>query len=120
MKVLCVRLLDSHGRPQDKSDWLVVGKIYNVLQIIGEARQDWRVRIVGDKGNGPALFSLRQFDVVSKKIPPCWTINFDGENLSVGPESWHQLGFWEEYYNRIPAAIRDFEEGLQKIVSADP
>jgi len=75
---------------------------------------------LADGSNGVALFPLRDFALVSNKIPASWQIGWDSEILVLGPEAWNQIGFWEEYYDRNPNATRLFEEEFKKIVSADP
>jgi len=121
MKVLCTQLGSQGGTAQSRSDWLTIGKIYHVLEIVGDvSRGRWLVRLMGDNRNGAALFPLHQFDLASPKIPTAWTISWDGETLSFGPAAWSRIGFWEEYYDRQPDAVRVFEQELQALVSADP
>jgi len=48
MKVRCVKLLDALGRPQERSAWLTLGKVYHVLEIVQDMRKKWLLRVPGD------------------------------------------------------------------------
>ena len=121
MKVRCIRLLDATGKPQDKSGWLTVGKIYHVLEVVQGTDRKWMFRMVGDGLNGVALFWLEEFEIVSSKIPDSWIIMWPKDDFFVlRPESWSRPGFWERYYDKDPESIRIFEQERGKIIEADP
>lgn len=120
MKVRCIRLLDSSGKPQEKSAWLTIGKIYHVLELF-QGQNTWLLRLIGDGLNGLAIFRLEQFEIATLKIPPSWIVAWgkDG-SLHLRPESWNQPGFLERYYDKDADAMRIFEEERRKIIEADP
>lgn len=121
MKVRCIRLLDALRKPQDKSDWLTIGKIYHVLEVIQDTDRKWKLRLAGEDPNGVALFALEEFEVVSSKIPDSWVIAWGkGNFFELTPEAWSQSGFWERYYDREPNAVRIFEEEKRKIIDVEP
>jgi hypothetical protein len=109
------------GKRQDKSSWLTIDNIYHVLEVVQDADRKWMVRLLGDESNGPALFRLDEFDIVSSKIPVSWVVVW-GKNdfFQLTPEPWKDTGFWERYYDGDHEAIRVFEEERRKIVDADP
>ncbi len=122
MKVRCIRLLDSAGKPREqKHSWVTIGKLYHVLEVVQDQNR-WLFRLIGDKPeNGPALFRFEQFEIVTSKIPPSWIVAWgkDG-SLHLRPESWNEPGFWERYYDKDTDAMRIFEEERRKIMEADP
>lgn len=120
MKVRCTRLLDSTGKPQEKSAWLTIGAIYNVLELF-QSQNTWLLRLVGDGPNGLAIFRLDQFEIVTQNIPNSWIVTWDKDgSLHLRPGRWSQPGFLERYYDKDPEAIRIFEEERRKIIEADP
>jgi hypothetical protein len=121
MKVRCKSLKDSRGNPQSESSWLAVGKVYNVMALELDNNGEWLARLVGDGLNGVALFRLELFEMESSVVSPTWTTTWkNGKLIELSPERWMRDGFWEEYYDRDPAAIRIFEEDKKVIVDADP
>jgi len=119
MKVRCVRLLDSLGKPTDRSHWAKVGAVYHVLSISIEPLQT-RFRLVGEEPT-PALFEPEMFEVVSAGIPSVWVVSSSRPGcLALAPEAWSKPGFWESFFDGEPAAVACFEEYREKIVGADP
>jgi len=119
MKVRCVGLLDSRGKPVERSAWAKLGSVYRVLSIWVEPGQIL-LRLVGEEP-APALFEAEMFEVVSNAIPSAWVITMPKPGcLSIGPARWSRPGFWEEYFDRKPEAVACFEEERQEIVSFEP
>ena len=113
MKVICrkiispVTLLEVGTGP-----WAVVGQEYSVLAVsISSSGACW-LRILDDDGT-PILLISKMFESVSTTIPPNWSllVRQDG-NIDICPRSWQRAGFWEDFFERRPNAIRDFEEQL--------
>ena len=114
-------MLDAVGKPQSKSDWLTVGKVYHVLGVIQDTDRKWKFLLIGDGPNGAALFWLEEFEIVSSKIPESWIIAWGKDGFfELTPEAWRQPRFWERYYDKDPETIRVFEQEKKKIVEADP
>ena len=120
MKVRCIALRDSRGRPTDTSQQMTVGEVYHVLEIGIEAGRTV-FRILGDERMTPALYDAELFELVSHVVPPTWKIvsNRPGRYW-LRPEPWTPKEFWLELYDRQPAAVRCFDDELQKILTADP
>jgi hypothetical protein len=121
MKVRCKSLKDARGNPQSESPWLTLGKVYNVMALELDNNGEWLARLVGDGPNGVALFPLELFEVESSVVSPTWTTSWkSGKLIELSPKRWVREGFWENYYDRDPEAIRIFEEEKNLIVDADP
>jgi hypothetical protein len=61
------------------------------------------------------------FEVVSTKIPSVWTIASPAPGcLSLAPAAWQRPGFWEDYFEMEPEAVKSFEEERQRIIDDDP
>ena len=119
MKVRCIRLLGPSGKPQTRSNWLTVGKIYDVLEVVQDQGR-WLFRVMGDEPNGVALFALDQFEITNSKMPDSWIPKW-GKNgfFELSPEAWQKAGFWERYYDKDSEAIRMFEDERRKIIYVD-
>jgi hypothetical protein len=121
MKVRCTKLIDAFGNPQERSPWLTLGEVYDVLAVHYDIDRKWLFYIVGDGPNGLALFPLEQFEIVSAKLSSTWITSWKENGLfQLAPEPWTRPEFWEEYYNRKLDAVRVFEEEKRKIIDADP
>jgi hypothetical protein len=119
MKVRCIKLLDSRSRPVERSAWATVGSVYHVLGILVEPTQT-RLRLVGEEET-PALFEPEMFEVVSPRIPPSWVVTSPRSGcLSLEPEAWSAVGFWERFFDGEPEAIASFKGEQAKIIAADP
>jgi hypothetical protein len=121
MKVKCTKLVDSRGNFQEFSPWLTVGKVYLVLSVLLDINGKWLLRLLGDNGNGVALFSLSEFEIISAKIPATWIVAWNPKGVfELTTETWNQPGFWEKYYDRDPEAIKLFDTERSKIIDSDP
>jgi hypothetical protein len=120
VKVLCVRIiapvtmeevLDHPGiRLHDE---------YPVLAIQAQPGRAPEIRILTDDGT-PALFDARMFATTESSIPANWIARVrEGGVVDLAPESWLELGFWERYFDRDPAAVRAFETELRSVLG-DP
>jgi hypothetical protein len=119
MKVRCIKLLDSRGCPVERSAWAKIGRVYHVLSVWTEAGHTG-LRLVGEETT-PALFELEMFEVVSPKIPPTWVVTSPKPDcLSLEPEAWSGVGFWERFFDGEPEAVAAFKEERAKIIAADP
>ena len=117
MKVRCTKLFDSRGTPQRASSWLTIGKVYDVLTIEFERQGQWLIRLIGDGKSGVALFPIDSFDVVSSKVPPSWIASWNSNGFfQLAPEKWTQPEFWEQFYDREPAALSLFDEELARLI----
>jgi hypothetical protein len=121
VKVRYVHVADGRDKLQTNSSWLTVGTVYHVLEIIQDTERRWMLRLVGDNRNGPALFELDQFEIITSYIPRTWIIVWGKEDFfELSPRPWTRPGFWEQYYDGEPDAVKVFEEERKKIIEAEP
>jgi hypothetical protein len=121
VKARCIKLINSRGNPQERSSWLTIGRVYDVLEVLQDIHSRWLLRVIGNGVSGVALFPLEQFEIVSRKMPTAWAPFWNTHGgFALTTEVLAQAGFWEAYYERDPAALRAFEDERKKIVDADP
>lgn len=121
MKVKCVSITNPHtGAAQESDPWLTRGRIYVVLAVLATPERGVLFRLVADEGRTPALFDSRQFEATSARIPSNWVAvtNQHGE-LELAPAEWARAGFWDDYFNQVPDALKEFEEARAIILSED-
>ena len=89
---------------------LVVDRDYEVLGI----EADW-YRILDDEGY-PALFEPECFAVRDASEPSFWvsTLGEDGERYAY-PKGWDRPGFFEDFYDKVPAARERFWSVLAEL-----
>lgn len=100
------------GWPKGESDaWLTEGQIYIVLSIFSN-EYGIQYRIMAGNVPIPALHPAYLFKVVNNYISSSWVINVgdDGSFLEMGPQAWQDPGFWENYFDDDPDAIKIFEK----------
>ncbi len=88
---------------------LSINKNYEVIGIEGDF-----YRILSDE-NEPCLYSPECFDVVNVNKPRFWVteIGEDGEEYSY-PQSWHGVGFFEDYFDGIKHVVDQFWKDYKK------
>ncbi len=116
-RCLCSRTDDDWTGPRSGDErWcligpsLTVGREYEVLTVEG----DW-YRLLDDRDD-PVLFHQICFAVSDPTEPTFWVceVDEDGERHCAPPE-WSQVGFWEDYHDRMPEACRRFWESLKTL-----
>ncbi|MET9249287.1 hypothetical protein [Nonomuraea sp. NPDC003709] len=111
MIVRCVRIISPQGEPTDAYPGVHVGGQYVVLETYSDA-EVYYIRILGDDDESPGtLWDPSMFETLDPRIPKCWTMTLEDGRLRAAPLSWHRAGFWNDYFDRNPRAITDFEEG---------
>ena len=99
MIVSPTRLIGSDGRHFS----LVAGRDYEVLGIEG----DW-YRIL-DETPEPVLFEPECFRVLDATEPSFWVSTFgDDSERYAYPAEWCHAGFFEDFFDRVPAALAQF------------
>jgi hypothetical protein len=119
MKVRCVRIINSvTGEEMQRSPWLTIGRDYIVLSVDVYRDKEVSFRLISDHSPSPAMFDSREFEVMSGRLPSNWVAwNDETGAFGLRPKKWLRPGFWEDYFNDIPEAIRDFEEERNVIMA---
>lgn len=119
MIVQCVRIIGSAtGKPMSEHSGIQVGGKYLVLEVYAGLRAPittkFRVLNIEDEAqNGslqPALWAVGMFEVLSDRVPSCWTAQITDDQLLLAPLAWRHPRFWDEVWDGVPAALSVFEE----------
>ena len=118
MIVECIKKISATtGEEIPHSTSLTIGKTYLVLEIYAEPGRNILFRLV-DNEQIPALFSSTQFRTVDNSISSTWIASVGEDGIvELGPKKWLRPGFWEDYFDDVPAAIEDFEQERARILS---
>lgn len=103
-----VMLRSDHERIEPgKKHRLTLGVTYTV---VGIECDDYR--IVND-ARDPVLYSPKLFDIVDPMEPSDWVASvIDGCRYAY-PEEFNRVGFWEDYHDGQPEAVRKFDTYLR-------
>lgn len=92
------------------------GKEYVVLEIYSQADGQNLLRVESAPGKLPGLFDSRLFDVVDSGVPKAWKVFINEHGgVSVCPEPWNELGFWEGVMDGEPWAVDVYRREKSKI-----
>lgn len=117
MKVVCRRLINPVTfKEVDVGPWAEIGSEYVVLELSSKLGGRTWLRILAD-GKMPHLLLAEMFETTSSRIPSNWSIHLSGDLFNIRPKSWSRPGFWEEYFDREPSAVSDFERELALITA---
>lgn len=94
----------------EKSSWMKIGRVYDVLSISIDSAARVLLRIVGEERMTPALFSMDELEIVDHSIPRNWEVHFEGDTLSFAPAAWMSEGFWVRFFDHDAEALKIFEE----------
>lgn len=119
MKVVCIRLISPVTRQEtSESEWLTLDSEYVVLAIEGNPGRELSIRVQDDKGGGPGLWPAEMFMTTSTALPSSWIISIgDNGQFDLAPAKWLRPGFWEDFFDREPEALADFEEEKANILA---
>lgn len=100
MKVRATKLTNAMGGAASESSWLTVGREYVVLAVyttIGATNPRVSIVVIADAGGYDYAFvDLGNFEITDPRPSGLWRLTFDGQDLSMEPESWAELpAFWE-------------------------
>ncbi len=120
MRVLCIKLINPvTGDEEGSSSWLRLHAEYEVLEVYAYPDRRIELRITSEEAGVPALFDSEMFVTTAGAVPRNWTIRIDeGGVVRLGPEQWLVPGFWEDYFDRMPAAVEIYEEEKATILSS--
>ena len=122
MRVLCVKLINPvTGEVEASSSWLRLHAEYEVLEIYAYPDRRIELRLVSDEAEVPALFDSEMFITTDGSIPRTWAVKIEeGGVMRLGPEHWLAPGFWEDFFDRDPAAVEAYEVEKAAILSSGP
>jgi hypothetical protein len=97
--------------PEDgyKIEDLSINKEYEVIGIEGDY-----YRILNNEKE-PCLYSPECFEILDDSKPKFWVteVGADGEEYSY-PQSWHGVGFFEDYFDDVKKVVDQFQEEYKK------
>jgi len=89
--------------------YLTPGKDYDVIGLDHES-----FRVVDDKGE-PILFPKSLFSVIDDHIPDDWIWDrYAEDEYYANPPELQEPGFYEDFHDRKPDAIKRFDDFLQR------
>ena len=108
MKVRATKLTNAMGGAASESSWLTVGREYVALAVyttLGATNPRVSIVVIADAGGYDYAFvDLGNFEITDPRPSGLWRLTFDGQDLSMEPESWAELpAFWEILNGDIPA-----------------
>jgi hypothetical protein len=112
MKVKCTKFLDNDDREQNTDPWLTINSVYIVLEILCDIeKREFYYRLITEIENeAPCLFNTEQFAIINHNKPSNWSVDINETGLiAIGPKSWQKIGFWEDYYDAEPAALKIYK-----------
>ncbi|MFI6880289.1 hypothetical protein ACIBL6_43270 [Streptomyces sp. NPDC050400] len=118
---LRVRFINPGGEDRKMlqgADSLKEGREYVVLEIFIPAGKSPLFRVEFISGEDSALFDSRLFTVTSSEIPSTWNyFQLESGSVSLCPETWNRVGFWEDFYDRDRGACETYEAEKGKILA---
>jgi hypothetical protein len=98
-----------------------IGAEYPVLEVLTMAdRVLLRIPDPVDSPPGafdsPGLWDASMFAVVSDRVPACWVASLDEGALSLAPREWQRPGFWEDFFDQVPAAVAEYDRRKAEIL----
>ncbi|MEN3931782.1 hypothetical protein WJT86_12035 [Microvirga sp. W0021] len=125
MKVKCIKLLKADGKEVEFSPSLTLGKEYHVLSISYDSYGKLYYRIVTSEREGKwphmSLHSEKCFELVTTFVPSSWHLKiYQNKGFSIGPKTWINSSFYENFYDGEPSALHTFYEEYKKILSEEP
>ncbi|MFJ9914712.1 hypothetical protein [Actinacidiphila glaucinigra] len=122
MIVRCVQIISpATGKVVSDHPGIRVGSEYPVLEVLTTAsrvllRIPERLDITGER-ESPGLWDAAMFTVVSDRMPECWVAGLEEGRLTLAPQEWQRLGFWEDYFDDVPAAVAEYERLRAEILA---
>lgn len=99
----------------EKDGWFTPQKEYDVLEILIVEMKLIEFRVIGNDGRTPVCVDAGQFIIIDGSIPSNWHIQKGDGFYEFSPLKWQGLGFWEQFFDGEPDAIKVFNEELEKI-----
>ncbi|WP_405639081.1 hypothetical protein [Streptomyces uncialis] len=123
MIVRCVHIISpATGEALTDHPSIRIGAQYPVLEVLTTANQ-MLLRIPDPPGtteyqDTPGLWDAAMFTVVSSRIPGHWVAGLEDGRLTLAPREWQRAGFWDDYFDDMPAAVGEYNR-LKAAILAD-
>ena len=113
MRVICTRIINPvTGSDEPTSPWLALDAEYEVLEIWATPGRGVKLRLASNDAGTPALFDAAMFLAADSSVPSGWIVSlFEGGELRIGPREWMREGFWEDFFDLDPEAVRAYDRG---------
>jgi hypothetical protein len=86
-----------------------IGTDYVVMEILaGRGHTEFRVLNPASSYDSLGIWDAAMFEIVRDQIPRCWVADLRDGLLTLAPPEWHQPGFWEDYFDGVPAAVATY------------
>ncbi|MFE4874297.1 hypothetical protein [Streptomyces sp. NPDC056682] len=114
MIVRCVQIISpTTGEVVTDHPAIRVGAEYPVLEVITTGNKVLlRIPELLDNTeyrDSPGLWDAAMFMVVSSRIPSCWVAELGDGRPTLAPREWQRAGFWDDYFDVVPAAVDDYD-----------
>ncbi|MCT9094358.1 hypothetical protein N4G70_36835 [Streptomyces sp. ASQP_92] len=122
MIVRCVHIISpTTGEVVTDHPAIRVGAEYPVLEVITTGNKVL-LRIpelldTTEYRDSPGLWAAAMFTVVSSRMPSCWVAELRDGRLTLAPREWQRAGFWDDYFDVVPAAVDDYDRLRAEILA---
>ncbi len=114
MKVTLKKIISKHHL-----GWLVPEKVYDVISLEIEIGNCINLRLVTENNAIPAMFPIKDFDIIDDTPPSNWKIKkFKNGLIEFAPKAWLEDGFWELFFDLDTCAQGLYYSELEKIIEA--
>jgi hypothetical protein len=115
MKAIC-----THGsKSADQVGWTTAGREYLILGVVGDGA-NIKFRILADDRVTPILEAAQDMELTDPAIPAGWLFQILPKGgWKVEPLPFSRVGFWEDFFDRDPAAIEVFRSVLEALGATD-
>ncbi|MCX4617992.1 hypothetical protein ACFZAB_31185 [Streptomyces albogriseolus] len=122
MIVRCTHIISPvTGEVENDHPGIRIGTEYPVLEVLTKPDQVL-LRIPDRLGtteyrDTPSLWDAAMFTVVSDRMPRCWVAELEEGRLTLAPCAWQRPGFWEDYFDDMPAAVEEYDRLKAEILA---
>jgi hypothetical protein len=114
MIVRCIQIISpATGEIVNDHPLIRVGAEYPVLEVLTTAnRVLLRIPELFDTTeyrDSPGLWDAAMFTVVSSRMPSCWVAELEDGSMTLAPREWQRAGFWDDYFDVVPAAVDEYD-----------
>lgn len=104
------------AKPQAESidRWLKVGGRLTVLSIVSTPNGGSKFLLWSESQLAAALFPASDFNIADTTMPTLWSPKIDLNGyVELSPLEWQSDGFWEQFHDGDPNALRTFERARE-------